>query len=232
MKNKFRLILIIILSAIVYTVAYFVIPFPHKSLPIYICVYVFTMFSFVAQLYTTKDTFLKKNSPKSKIYGLPVIKVGIIYLIASLIFMLLMTILNAFIEIPLWIYIIVQLIIIILGIIGVLITEGVKTEIKNQESKIKKQTKFMNELKIDIKVLADSFDYQPLKQSINDLKELIVYSDPVENKETVSIDKEIKQNYDFFKDSISNRNYEETSKYIKKITDLVNDRNLKNKLNK
>ena len=90
----------------------------------------------------------------------------------------------------------------------------------------------MNELKIDIKVLADSFDYKPMNKSVNDLKDLIVYSDPVENEETVPLDKEIKQNYDLLKDAIVNKNYELAAQEINKITNLVNTRNLKCKLNK
>lgn len=232
MKNKTRLAIIIILSAIIYTVAYFVIPFEHNNLAVYILVYIFTLLAFGVQFYTTRETFIKNNSVKSKIYGLPIARIGVIYLIVSLVLMLAVTITNAFVTVPLWIYVIIQLVVVALGTIGFLITDATKNEIKEQESKIKKHTKFMNELKIDIKVLADSFDYKPLNKSVNDLKDLIVYSDPVENEETVPLDKEIKQNYDLLKDAIINKNYELAAQEINKITNLVNTRNLKCKLNK
>ena len=70
--------------------------------------------------------------------------------------------------------------------------------------------------------------YEKLSGEVNRKKiRLRIY-----DKEGELVKLEIKQKYDLLKDAIVNKNYELAAQEINKITNLVNTRNLKCKLNK
>ena len=114
MKNNIRVCLVIGLFLLIFTVCYFVIPYPYENNTVFTLGYIFAIIAFLAQIYTLYKGLMKDSSLKSKVYGLPLIRVGFIYLAVQVIITLLLNIINAFVYLPSWICIVLHNILIIL----------------------------------------------------------------------------------------------------------------------
>ena len=232
MKNLLRTSLSIILLLLAYTLCYFLIPVVQQNKTVFALNYVFAAIAFLFQIYVFYLVFFKNETLKSKVYGLPILKVSIIYLIISLLYNLAIFILNIYYNIPTILSIIVPIIFIVFVLIGIFITTGVKEEVERQDEKLNVTTSLMDNLKNDFKVFMASYDYQPLQKKINDLYELVIYSDPVSDDKLIDIEDEINKTYLMLKNAYNTGDYNLFEKYIEQLQKLVNERNIICKMNK
>lgn len=232
MKNKLRFAIVLAILIILYTVCYFAIPYPHKDTTVFALTYVFAVVAFASQGYTFYVSFCKKDTLKSKVYGLPIFRVGIIYLAVALLTSIIITVANAFVAVPLWIAIILPVLLLGFAVIGCITTEAVKEEIERQDNKIVYDTHFIDNLKTEFKSLLVTFNYEPLKAKFNKLCDSISYSDPVSNESLILIEDEMDKNYILLKDALYNKDYVELEKQIDKLLLLVNERSARCKSSK
>ncbi len=232
MKNLLRTSLSIVLLLLAYTLCYFLIPVVQQNKTVFALNYVFAAIAFLFQIYVFYLVFFKNETLKSKVYGLPILKVSIIYLIISLLYNLAIFILNIYYNIPTILSIIVPIIFIVFVLIGIFITTGVKEEVERQDEKLNVTTSLMDNLKNDFKVFMASYDYQPLQKKINDLYELVIYSDPVSDDKLIDIEDEINKTYLMLKNAYNTGDYNLFEQYIEQLQKLVNERNIICKMNK
>ena len=69
MKNRIRLLAAIIILFVVFTICYFVIPFPHKSTAVFVLMYIFTAIAIIAQLYPLYVTFFQSKRLNNVVYS-------------------------------------------------------------------------------------------------------------------------------------------------------------------
>lgn len=81
-KGKFQTILILAIVLAAYLVLAFVIPFAKTA--VFWLALVFTLAAFGVQLYVLKLSFTKGKDARSKFYGFPIARIGVVYLIVQI----------------------------------------------------------------------------------------------------------------------------------------------------
>ena len=232
MKNKYKFLVIISILFVVFSALYFLISFKHVSDAAWLLMYLFSALAFSAQIYFYHISFEDDKSLKSKVYGIPVFRVGIIYLVIQLILTLIVTIVNIFINPIVAVVIIAEIVLIGFAAVGLIVAKAYKEQVIEQEEKTIINTVFMDNFKNDIKAFNKQFTYDPLKKLMNDLTELIVYSDPVSNEKLTMIEDEMSEVFILLKDAYFCCNYENLETYLKKLSYLANERNIRCKNSK
>ena len=143
MKNKIRFIIALGVIALIFSLCYFIIPFNYVNLSVYITSYIFMMVAILAQLYTFYVAFYKEKNLKIKVYGIPLVRVSLIYLVVTFIITILVTIFNNFFNVPLWLVLIVNVIIVGLEVISIIKVEFYKDALKENEAEAKAKQEFM-----------------------------------------------------------------------------------------
>ena len=82
-KGKFQAILILAIVLVAYLLLAFVIPFAKTA--VFWLALVFTLAAFGVQLYVLKLSFTKGKDARSKFYGFPIARIGVVYLIVQIV---------------------------------------------------------------------------------------------------------------------------------------------------
>ncbi|WP_310604163.1 hypothetical protein, partial [Anaerosporobacter sp.] len=83
-KNEKRVYMTLVVLLIVFSVIAFAVPFAKTS--VFWLAYIFSVLAITFQIYVLKLSFSGKRETKSKFYGFPIARVGVIYLITQLLF--------------------------------------------------------------------------------------------------------------------------------------------------
>lgn len=231
MKNNIKYFVSVISILIVFTVIYFVVPYNKINNTTFYLNYAFTLILFIYQIILFYLS-LKDKLIKCKLYNYPLIKITLFSVLFSIIICLLMNILNAFINIPIWILIVLFLMNLLFLILGTNITSSAKEIIINNENSIKIKTQNFDDFKTKITLFYKSFNYEPLNESVKKLYDIVIYSDPVSNLKTKEVDEEINLLFNEIKNKSNDKNYEELKLDIDHLIELLNQRNLLCKLGK
>ena len=136
--------------AVVYNVIAFALPFPKTA--VFFLSWIFTMAALAAQIYVIRTAFFKGEGVRSKLYGFPIARVGVIYLavqaVLGLIFMALGTV------VPIWLPLVLYVILMGAALIGLITTEGAREEVERQDKKLIKDVSRMRKFQAHTKMLA------------------------------------------------------------------------------
>ncbi len=183
MKNKNLGYAVLGILFVLISVIAFVIP-TEKTATFWI-VYVFTAMAFVAQIAIWKKAFGKEDTLKSKFLGLPVIHIGIVYLIIQIIVLAVFT---AVPTLPNWSAIVVCVVILGISAICMIAGEAGRNEIERVEAKVQKKVFFIKELQADIELLADAETDTSTEAALHQLAEKIRFSDPMSNNALAEVE--------------------------------------------
>ena len=224
-KVQKSLISVCIIVFVVLSVLYFAIPFP-KNAASWVA-YVASVISVVFGYFTANIAFKGTESLKSKVYGFPVFRIGYIYLIAQVIFTILICLINIVFLVPAWISIVISVIFLAIALIGVIGADNARDVIENIDEQTEIKTKKVTYFNLDISNVLDVCKDNELKKKINILSEKFRYSDPVSCDELVDIENKISDEIDKLKDIVIENNKESAIEKIDYITNLLADRNRK-----
>lgn len=138
--------------------------------------YVFSVIAFAVQIPLWKIALGKKDTLKSKFLGIPVVHIGITYLIIQLIAFAIFMIFPA---LPLWLAIIVCAVILAFFALCVIAGQVSANEINRVEEKIKVKRAFIQFLQTDIEMLAEAEADTETKTELKKLAEKVRFSDPM-----------------------------------------------------
>ena len=162
-------------AAVVYNVIAFALPFGKAA--VFFLSWIFTMAALAAQVYVIRIAFFKGEGVKSKLYGFPIARVGLLYLavqvVLGLIFMALGTV------VPLWLPLVLYVILMGAALIGLITTEGAREEVERQERKLVKNVSRMKKFRALADTLARENQILEAKEPLKELAEAFRYSDPV-----------------------------------------------------
>lgn len=213
-KRSGYLILAIVL--IVFAVIAFAAPF--EKTPVFWVSFVFGLLAICFQI-PLWNKALGGETLKSKFLGFPVLHIGVAYLIIQLIVSIIMM---AVPEIPLWIAIIVD--VVILAVTCALVTSGgvARTAIEETEEKIQLKTSFIKGLKADVDILLSRETDSEVKEALRKLSDEIRFSDPMSNNALESIETEITDRMISISEAGENK-----KNVISEISGLIKQRNIK-----
>ena len=231
-KIKRNYLILIGILVVVYNVLVFAVPYPHKSDDVFITAWVAGLVAILSQIYFVFVAFNNKETLKSKIYGLPIVRVGLIYLVTQLILTVLFLIIGAFVKIPYWIVIIPVVIVFALAAIGLIVADTYRDGIEIIEECIPVNTDFINNLKVDVAIFAKRNMGTPIIEKIEIFNDEVKYSDPVSSEALSEIEEEITEKYIRLKELVVESNFERCDLLLDNLISLIQERNLRCKRNK
>lgn len=174
-KNLIRGIAIFAVVLLAYHLIVFLVPFSDGA--IFWISYLFTLLGLDLSAITCFVAFKRGSSAKSRFYGFPIIRLGVLYgifqLIAGLVGMALGAIL------PLWIPIVVYVIGFAAAVIGLIATDTVRDSIEDQDVQHKKAISVIRSLQSKVNQLPMMCENENAMKAVQDLAEELRYSDPV-----------------------------------------------------
>ena len=141
--------------------------------------YVFSIIAFAVQIPLWKIALSKKDTLKSKFLGIPVIHVGITYLIIQLVAFAVFMI---FPTLPAWLTVVVCAIILAISALCAVAGQAGANEINRVEEKIKVKRAFIQVLLVDIEMLVESEADVETKAALKKLAEKVRFSDPMSHE--------------------------------------------------
>lgn len=183
--------------------------------------YVFSVIAFAVQIPLWKIAFGKKDTLKSKFLGIPVIHVGIAYLIIQLIAF---AVFMVFPTLPVWLAVIVCAIILATSALCIIAGQAGANEINRVEEKIKVKRAFIQFLQTDIEMLAESETDTETKAELKKLAEKVRFSDPMSHEMLGELESRISAKVEEMKTATDKKGL------IAEINILLTERNKKCKI--
>lgn len=218
-KNKGMAYAVLAIAFVLFNVIAFAVPTAKTST--FWIAYVFAAVAFVSQIAIWKFAFKGADTLKSKFLGIPLISVGITYLIIQLIAF---AIFMAFPIAPTWIAIVVCALILGISTICLIGTETGREEINRVEEKVEKKVFYIKSLQVDIEMLASDETDAVTKAALTKLAEKIRFSDPMSSEVFEELEAEIAAKVKELKTA------ENKVEIIKILDSLLTERNKKAKL--
>ena len=176
-KNNLLSYLALGIVFILFNVIAFVIP-TNKTATFWTA-YAFSVVAFAMQIPLWKIALGKKDTLKSKFLGIPVVHVGITYLIIQLIAFAIFMI---FPMIPVWLAVIVCAINLAISALCAIAGQAGANEINRVEEKIKTKRTFIQLLQTDIEMLSEIESDVETKTALKKLAEKVRFSDPMSHE--------------------------------------------------
>jgi hypothetical protein len=164
--------------------------------------YAFSVVAFAVQIPLWKIAFGKKDTQKSKFLGIPVIHVGITYLIIQLIAFAVFMI---FPTLPVWLAVVVCSIILAISALCAIAGQAGANEISRVEEKIKVKRAFIQFLQTDIEMLVESETDAETKAALSKLAEKVRFSDPMSHEMLGELESRISAKVDALKGSLDKK---------------------------
>ena len=183
--------------------------------------YAFSIVAFAVQIPLWKIALGKKDTLKSKFLGIPVIHVGITYLIIQLIAFAVFMI---FPTLSVWAAVVVCAVILAISALCVIAGQAGANEINRVEEKIKVKRAFIQFLQTDIEMLAETETDAETKAALKKLAEKVRFSDPMSHEMLGELESRISAKVEEMKTATDKK------ALIEEITTLLTERNKKCKI--
>ena len=223
-KDIIRWIIGLGVLLVLYILIAFLIPFVHTAT--FWVSFVFTLIAFAVVAASIYIAFIKNPDAKSRFYGFPIAKIGVLYgavqLLAGIVFMALAAI------VPAWVAVLVYAIALGAAVIGLISAETVVEEIHLQDAKLKKDVTQMRSLQSKVNQMATQSEDAAIKA----LAEEFRYSDPVSSDAIADAETDLAAAVDELQTAYVDGDSEAVVKLCRKASALLAERNRLCKLNK
>ena len=228
-KNAVRFLIFMGLALLVFNVISFVVPF-SKTGTFWIG-YLFGMIAVLGQIAVMKLAFNGTTTVRSKFYGFPIVRIGIIYAVVQVLLSIFLMALAAYI--PAWIPVVIFIILFAIAAAGLVASDAVREEVVRQDTKIMEDVKTMRNLQSKMNMLVSQSDCnEEVKSALSSLAEEIKYSDPVSGKATKELEQELLFDIEELQKVVVDGDNESALKICKKAMGILAERNRLCKLNK
>lgn len=186
-KGTVRTLVVLGLLLLVYLMLALLIPFVKTG--VYWVALIFGIIAIAAQTVIMKCAFQNGESIKSKFYGFPIARIGVIYLVAQMVISFASMALSQWV--PMWLEILLCGLLLAFTTIGLVAADAVREEIEVQEVQMKKDVAMMDGLISQAAHLVSLCEDSELKKAVQKLANEFRYSDPVSAEELLDIEKEL-----------------------------------------
>lgn len=152
--------------------------------------YLFGVIAIAAQIYFFKISFARGEDVKSKFYGFPIAKLGVIYLVLQMGISVVEFVTAKFL--PVWVVVIVNILIMAFAAVGGIAAEIMRDEIVRQDVQIKTDVKNIRALQSQTASFVGMCQDVDIKKKLQDLADDFKYSDPVSSEDTKEMETELK----------------------------------------
>lgn len=227
-KNGLIGYIILAIILLVFSMIAFVVPL-SMTVSFWIA-YIFGVVAIAYQVYVFKISFSKGDDVKSRFYGFPIAKLGVVYLFVQLILSLIEMCLAAFI--PAWVVIIINIIPIAVVLIGCIAADAMRDEIVRQDVQLKKNVSKMRTLQSLSASLVRQYPDETLEIELKRLEEEFKFSDPVSSDSTKEIENDLDIQMKELQKVIIDGDFESAKVFCDKLIVGLSERNRICALNK
>ena len=220
----------LLIALVIFVLIAFLVPFPRNG--VFWTGFIFGMIAILAQALIWSIAFKGAESARSKFYGVPIARIGTIYLIVQLILSLIAMFLAWVPAIPAWPFIIVSLLLLAAAALGTIATDITREEIVRQDVQIKRDVSKMRELQSLGNSLVRQCDDAAAKAELQKLSDALRFSDPVSSNATVESETELKQLMEELQNAMLDGDTSGISGLCKQAQNVLAERNRICKLNK
>ena len=160
---------------VLYILIAFLIPFVHTA--VFWVSFVFTLIAFGVVGASFYIAFIKNPDAKSRFYGFPIAKIGLVYGGAQLVLGLVVMALASWT--PAWLAAVAYLLMLGAACLGLIAADTVVEQIHVQDAKLREDVRLMRSLQSKLNQLASQCDDPEAASALKKLAEELRYSDPV-----------------------------------------------------
>lgn len=226
-KEKKGLVVLALLF-VVYTLIVLAVPFAKGGM--FWLTYLFTAAAFGVQAYVFKLSFEKEAGAKSKFYGFPIARVGVLYLAAQIVLGLVFMALAA--VAPVWLALVLYLVLLAAAAVGVIATDSIRDEVERQDTQLKADVAAMRALQSHAAALPARCEDTTAKAALEKLAEEFRYSDPVSAPALADLETDMAAIMEELSAAVTDRDNAAVLALCKKISATLAERNRLCKLNK
>lgn len=227
-KNAIRWWVVLGVVLVVYNVLAFALPFPKTA--VFAVSYLFTMIAILAQIYVIRTAFYRGEGVKSKFYGFPIAKLGVIYLavqlIAGLVFMALGLI------VPVWLPLALYVVLLGIAAAGFVAADAARDEVVRQEVKLEKDVSRMREFQAKGRALVALNQVPEAARPLEKLAEDLRFSDPVSSEALTETEDQLAECLAQLQEAVSAQKTEQILSVCQEAERILAERNQLCKLNK
>ena len=227
-KNAIRWWVVLGVVLVVYNVLAFALPFPKTA--VFAVSYLFTMIAILAQIYVIRTAFYRGEGVKSKFYGFPIAKLGVIYLavqlIAGLVFMALGLI------VPVWLPLALYVVLLGVAAAGFVAADAARDEVVRQEVKLEKDVSRMREFQAKGRALVTLNQIPEAARPLEKLAEDLRFSDPVSSEALTEIEDQLAECLAQLQEAVSAQKTEQILSVCQEAERILAERNQLCKLSK
>lgn len=204
------------------------------NMPVLWTIYGFTMGMFALGFLTTVLAF-ERRELRSRVFGVPIVFVGFGAIIIQLVIDAIIMVVGIFVELPLLLLIVLivaEVLFTVFTIILIIVRQAYKALLIEPLDKEKDKQGFINELRIELQMMAKTNDIESLDRCLNRTYETAKYADPVSNVDIQAIEEEIASALETAKDFIREGDAVKAKENIHKVENLLKEREVRLKVSK
>lgn len=190
----------------------------------------YTMIAILAQIYVIRTAFYRGEGVKSKFYGFPIAKLGVIYLavqlIAGLVFMALGLI------VPVWLPLALYVVLLGVAAVGFVAADAARDEVVRQEVKLEKDVSRMREFQAKGRALVTLNQVPEAARPLEKLAEDLRFSDPVSSEALTEIEDQLAECLAQLQEAVSAQKTEQILSVCREAERILAERNQLCKLSK
>lgn len=173
----------------VYNVIAFAVPVGKG--PVFFLSWAFTMIAIAAQIYVLRTAFGQGGGARSRFYGFPIAKIGVMYLAVQLVLGLAFMVLGTVASIPMWIPLVIYIILLGASAIGFVAADATRDEIVRQDAALKADVSCMRSLQSKTMAILGQTGDGSVREAAGKFAEALRFSDPVSSKALREIELEL-----------------------------------------
>ena len=229
-KHQLRTIVGFATIIIVFNVLAFLLPFRHSA--VFWIGYGFGMIALIAQIAVFALAFYDARTATSRFYGIPIARVGVIYLVCQLVVSFLAMVIGGIESFPAWPIILISILLFAAAVLGTIATDTARDEIERQDAVLKQNVRSMRALQSLGAQLAAQSKGTACGEELRKLSEALRYSDPVSSAATEESENELNALLTEIQRAILDGDHASASALCKNASAVLTERNRVCKLNK
>lgn len=180
----------------------------------------------VAQIPISGIAFKNNSTLTSKIYGWPIMSVGLRYLAAITGCAVVLILLSGNIKhFPIWISVVVYVVLYGAAAIGLIASDSTRNFVQSQDIKLEDRTVFMRKLYAEANSLKGTVSDRELFGMLTKLAENIRFSDPTSNEAVFDQENELYVTFGEIKEAVKAKDIEKAKKLTVKFNQQLETRN-------
>lgn len=220
-KNMIRAIIAMGIVLVIYCILAFVMPFQRGT--VFWLSFVFTVIALLVQIFVLKTAFAHGEDARSKFYGFPIAKVGLIYLVAQLIAGFVCMAMG--VLLPVWVAVVLFVLILGAALIGLITVDAIRDEVERQDTELQADVEAMRSLQSKTSSIAAQCQDPVLKKVLTSLAEQFRFSDPVSSEKTAEAESNLAGMVDVLQAAVIERDADSALELISRIEAALAERN-------